>query len=75
MFMKTIEEGQIKGEFHGFKDEKTTFEMQSGTRWQQAEYKYSYHYTFMPKAKIVEELGNYYLQVDGMSDKVLVTKL
>jgi hypothetical protein len=24
---------------------------------------------------IIEELGNYYLQVDGISDKVLVKKL
>jgi len=29
----------------------------------------------MPKAKIIEELGNYYLQVDSMNDKVLVKKL
>ena len=49
--------------------------MQSGSKWQQAEYKYNYHYEFMPKVKIIEELGNYYLQVDSMSDKVLVKKL
>ena len=32
--------------------------MQSGTKWQQAEYKYNYHYAFMPNVKIIEELGS-----------------
>jgi hypothetical protein len=73
--MRIIEESQIQNDFNGFKDEKTIFEMQSGSKWQQAEYKYNYHYEFMPKVKIIEELGNYYLQVDSMNDKVLVKKL
>ena len=70
--MKVIEEGQIKGGFNGFKDEKTIFEMQNGKKWQQTEYKYNYHYEFMPKVKIIEESGSYYLVVDSMKDKVLV---
>ena len=41
----------------------------------QLEYKYSYHCAFMPKVKIFEELGNYYLQVEGMNDKVKVEKI
>lgn len=73
--MRVIEESQIQNDFNGFKDEKTIFEMQGGSKWQQAEYKYNYHYEFMPKVKIMEELGNYYLQVDSMNDKVLVKKL
>ncbi len=70
--MRAIEEGQLKGEFNGFKDDKTIFEMQNGKKWQQAEYKYNYHYEFMPKVKIIEETGNYYLLVESMNDKVLV---
>ena len=73
--MKIIEESQIQGEFNGFEDEKTIFELQNGIKWQQAEYKYSYHYAFMPKVKIFEELGSYYLQVEGMNDKVKVKKI
>lgn len=73
--MRVIEEGQIKSEFNGFKDENTIFELQSDSKWQQSEYKYNYHYEFMPKVRIIEELGNYYLQVDSMNDKVLVKKL
>ncbi len=73
--MKIILESQIQGEFNGFEDEKTIFEMQNGTKWKQAEYKYNYHYAFMPKVKIFEELGSYYLQVEGVNDKVKVEKI
>jgi len=73
--MKIIEESQIQNDFNGFEDEKTIFEMQSGSKWQQAEYKYNYYYAHMPKAKIIEEFGSCYLQVDGINDKVLVKKL
>ncbi len=73
--MRIIEESQIQNDFNRFKDEKTIFEMQSGSKWQQPEYKYNYHYAHMPKAKIIEKLGSYYLQVDGINDKVLVQKL
>ena len=73
--MRIIEESQIQNDFNGFENEKTIFEMQSGSKWQQDEYKYNYHYAHMPKAKIIEESGNYYLQVDGINDKVLVKKL
>jgi len=70
--MRVIEEGQLEGEFNGFKDDKTIFEMQNGKKWQQTEYKYNYHYEFMPKVKIIEETGNYYLLVESINDKVLV---
>jgi len=56
--MRIIEESQIQNDFNGFEDEKTIFEMQSGSKWQQ-----------------IEELGNYYLQVDSMNDKVLFKKI
>ena len=72
--MQVIEEGRIKGGFNGFKDEKTIFEMQNGSKWQQSEYKYQYHYEFMPQVKIIEDLGSYYLVVDSMNDRVLVQK-
>ncbi len=52
-----------------------SFEMLSGTKWIQAEYKYNYHFAFMPKAKIVEEMGNYYLEIESMNDRVLVKKI
>lgn len=70
--MSVIEEGQLKGAFKGFKNKDTIFEFYGGRKWKQNEYKYNYHYFYMPKAKVVSEGGDTYLVVEGMSDKVLV---
>lgn len=72
--MNIIEEGQLKGAFKGFKDRDTIFEFYGGRKWKQNEYKYSYHYSYMPQAKVVSENGNDYLVVEGMLDKVLVKR-
>lgn len=70
--MMIAEEGQLKGSFRGFKDRDTVFEFFAGRRWRQAEYKYLYHYAYMPWAKVVEEGGRYVLHVDGVPDTVEV---
>ena len=73
--MRVIEEGQLADEFNGFEDFDVKFEFFSGSKWQQDEYKYNYTYSFMPKAKVIEEMGQMYLYVDGMSEKVRVKKV
>ena len=73
--MEVIEEGQLEGDFNGFEDEKVIFQFFGGNKWQQAEYKYNYYYSYMPRAKVIEEFGVYYLEVEGMSDKVRVEKV
>ncbi len=67
-------EGQLKGSFKGFKNRDTMFEFSSGghRKWKQAEYKYLYHYAYMPRAKVVQEGGRYVLHVEGVSDSVEV---
>ncbi len=67
-------EGQLKGSFKGFKNRDTIFEFSSGApkKWKQAEYKYLYHYAYMPRAKVIQEGGRYMLHVDGISDSVEV---
>lgn len=70
-----IEDGQLKGSFKGFKNRETIFEFYGGRKWQQAEYKYNYHYAYMPRAKVVEKGGRYVLEVEGMSDSVEVRRL
>jgi len=47
-----IEEGQLKGSFKGFKNRDVIFEFYGGHKWRQAEYKYYYHYAYMPRAKV-----------------------
>ena len=69
-----VEQGQLKGAFKGFKNRDTVFEFYSGSKWKQAEYKYSYHYAYMPHAKIIQEGSRYKLQVEGMGDSVEVRR-
>ena len=73
--MAVVEEGQLKGSFRGFHDRETVFEFQSGGTWRQNEYKYDYHYAYMPEAKVVDDHGGYRLVVDGMSDSVEVVRI
>lgn len=58
--------GWITSDFEGFDDGKV-FEMSDGSTWHQSEYKYWYHYAYMPKAKIISEYGRTVLHVDGNS--------
>lgn len=71
-----IVEGQLKGAFKGFKNRDTIFEFYNGNpkTWKQAEYKYLYHYAYMPHAKVVHEGGRYVLYVDGVADSVEVRR-
>lgn len=73
--MSIVLEGKIKGNFDGFKDMQTILEFTDGTKWQQAEFKFVFHFSFMPKAKIIQEFGAYYLVVDGINERVKVKKV
>ena len=64
--------GRGSGSFDGFKAVSTIFEFTSGRKWCQNESKYSYHFSHMPHAKVVQEGGGYRLYVDGMNDSVAV---
>jgi len=73
--MSIIHEGTLKGSFRGFKDRDTVFEFTDGSMWKQNEYKYNYHYSYRPQAKIVERNSRYFIEVDGMNDTVEVVKI
>jgi len=73
--MNVIEEGQIESTFNGFKDNSTIFKFAGGNTWQQNEYKYTYHFEYMPKAKVIMQSGAYYLEIESMNDKVEVKKV
>ncbi len=70
-----IEGGQLKGAFKGFKNRDVIFEFYGGRKWRQAEYKYNYHYAYMPRAKIIQDGGRYILEVEGMPDTVEVLRV
>ena len=73
--MRVVEEGQLKGTFRGFKNNDVIFEFFGGRKFKQDEYKYNYTYSYKPKAKVINEMGQYYLEVEGMSEKVKVKQV
>jgi hypothetical protein len=70
-----IEDGQLKGSFRGFHNRDTMFEFYGGGKWRQNEYKYSYHYAYMPQARVTDDRGAYRLEVDGIRDSVEVVRI
>lgn len=68
-----LEDGTIVSDFKGF-DGNSRFEFQNGHVWEQAEYKYSYHYSYRPHAIVVDGVNGITLHVDGMSDSVRVRR-
>ena len=70
----TIIESQIDGDFKGFEGE-TIIKLMNGQIWQQSEYWYHYHYSFMPKVLIFKQGASYKIKVDGIDKSVGVTRL
>lgn len=74
--MTVIEEGQLDGEFTGFEDTDRVFTFYgSGRKWRQRRYHYHYHYAYMPRAKVVERNGAYYLEVSGVGVSIEVERV
>jgi hypothetical protein len=71
--VNVLEEGAITSDFKGFEGS-SLFKFQSGRVWEQAEYKYSYHYAHRPQAIVVDGVNGTVLQVEGMSESVRVRR-
>lgn len=67
-------EGTISSDFEGFNGD-SIFQFDNGQKWQQAEYKYNYHYAYRPRALIISSGGDYILKVEGMDETVRVRKI
>lgn len=67
-------DGAIVSDFAGFNGG-STFEFDNRQIWEQAEYKYSYHYAYRPQATVIDGSGGPTLQVDGMGETVQVRRL
>lgn len=66
-------QSQIDGEFSGWEGE-TVVRLVNGQVWQQSEYWYHYHYSYMPKVIITTD-GGYKMQVAGIPRAVRVERL
>ena len=71
--LQIVQEGAIISDFKGV-SQNARFEFQNGNIWEQAEYKYSYHYAHRPHAVIIDGINGVELSVDGMSETVRVRR-
>jgi hypothetical protein len=67
-------ETQIDGDFEGWEGE-TIVKLMNGQVWQQTEYYYHYHYSFMPRVMIFKSGAGYKMKVEGIERAVGVTQL
>ncbi len=67
-------EAQISGEFNGWEGE-TIVKLTNGQVWQQSEYYYEYHYSFMPKVIVYRSGGGYKMKIVGINRAVGVELL
>ncbi|MEZ0608565.1 hypothetical protein ACAW74_08620 [Fibrella sp. WM1] len=72
--MTIIKQGNLQGQFSGFRNRETVFVFSDGERWQQDEYRYVDHSVYRPQATVSQEGGAYYLHVAGVAEKVRVVK-
>lgn len=72
--LQIVAQAQIDDEFEGF-DEDRLFKLTDGTYWIQDEYKYWYHYAYMPKIQLLRGRGRTYLQLEGQSQFVSVRQI
>jgi hypothetical protein len=72
--VSVLVEGPIISDFNGF-DGSSKFQFQNGQVWQQAEYKYNYHYAYRPRGIIIDGINGAELRVEGMSETVKVRRL
>ena len=72
--MRLITDSVLEGEFEGW-DGDTIFQFVNGEKWQQSSYDYYYNYSYRPKVKVLEDNGNYLLEVEGIEKKLPVRKI
>jgi hypothetical protein len=70
----SVVETQVDGEFSGWEGE-TIIKLMNGQIWQQTEYRYEYHYAYMPKVLVYPSSGGFKMKVDGVSQPVGVERL
>jgi hypothetical protein len=73
--MDVIIEAHVKGAFRGW-SKGTIFVLTEGNpkKWQQVEEKDESHYLYRPKATLIRDGSQFYLQVEGMQDMVEVKR-
>lgn len=69
-----VVESKIEGECKGW-DGNTVFKFSNGQIWRQSVYRYKYFYKYYPTVRIWRDGSRYLLEIDGVQEKLSVTKL
>ncbi len=71
--MQLLADTQIKGAFKGCNGH-SVYRLANGEAWKEARYTYSYHYAYSPQAKLWRDGSTYYLEVEGLKEKIEVRR-
>ena len=72
--MQLVTDSVINGAFHGWNGD-NYYELANGQVWQQAHYKYNYHYAYRPRARVFTDGSWHFLEVEGMSEMIEVKRV
>ena len=67
-------ESNLAGEFNGWEGE-TMFKLDNGQIWEQAEYAYTYSYSYRPDVTIYQVSGGCRLKVEDEDETILVRRI
>jgi len=72
--MRLVRDSKIDGEFNGW-DGDNVYELIDGSKWKQRRYRYRYRYRYRPRAKVWKDGSRYWLEVDGIDEKIEVKRV
>lgn len=66
--------GHIESNFSGLEGN-SIWKLTDGSVWEQAVYKYRYHYAYRPKVELRQKGGRYLLWIEAMDEEIEVRRL
>ena len=74
MTMQKINDCYIADDFERC-DSDAVYELHDGSKWKLVSYIYSYTYKYRPRARVWRDDGRYYLEIDGVREKIEVREI
>ena len=71
--MELYSHSRIDGAFKGWTG-RGAYKLVNGQIWVQKKYKYKHHHSFHPLARIWKDESHFFLDVEGMKDKIEVRR-
>ena len=64
-------ESRILGKFRGWERD-NIYRLENGSKWEQVHHQFKYRYWYQPSAKVWKDGSQFYLEVEGMDEKIEV---